>query len=73
MVFLLSTRQRSKMVAIVLIMAIILGVGVVMNLPNKKTTSETFTTEKIFITDQIGSEILPLIEQRQVEIKQHNN
>jgi len=42
---LLSTRQRSEMVVILLIMAIILGVGVVMNLTNKKTTSETFTTE----------------------------
>ena len=38
---LLSTRQRSEMVVIVLIIAIILGVGVVMNLPNEKTTSES--------------------------------
>ena len=42
---LLSTRQRSEMVAIVLIMAIILSVGVVMNLPDEKTNSEIFTTD----------------------------
>ena len=42
---LLSTRQRSEMVSIVLIMAIILGVGVVMNLPKEKTISEIFTTD----------------------------
>jgi len=53
---LLSTRQRSEMVAIVLIMAIILGVGVVMNLPNEKTTSE------IFATDMSISDIAPKLE-----------
>jgi len=42
---LLSTRQRLEMVAVVLIMAIILGVGVVTNLPKETTTSETFTTD----------------------------
>ena len=33
---LLSTRQRSEMVATVLTMTIILGVGVVMNLPKEE-------------------------------------
>ena len=42
---LLSTRQRSQMVAIMLIMAIILSIGVVTNLPKEKTTSEIFTTD----------------------------
>ncbi len=42
---LLSTRQRSEMVAIVLIITMILGVGVVTNLPKEKTTSEIFTTD----------------------------
>jgi len=41
---LLSTRQRSEIVATVLIIAIILGAGVVMNSPNEKMTSEIFTT-----------------------------
>jgi ferredoxin len=53
---LLSTRQRLEMVAVVSIMAIILGVGVVANLPNKKTTSETFTT------DMPISDIAPKLE-----------
>ena len=53
---LLSTRQRSEMIAIVLIMAIILGVGVVMNLPNEKTTS------KIFTTDMSISDIAPKLD-----------
>jgi ferredoxin len=44
------------MVAIVLIIAIILGVGVVMNLPKEKTTSEIFTT------DMSISDIAPKLE-----------
>ena len=40
-----STRQRTEMVAIVLIMAIILSIGVVMNLPKEKTVSEQFTID----------------------------
>jgi len=42
---LLSTRQRSEMVTIMLITAIILSIGVVTNLPKEKTVSETFTTD----------------------------
>ena len=42
---LLSTKQRSEMVAIVLLMTIILSVGVVTNLPKEKRISETFTTD----------------------------
>jgi len=53
---LLSARQRSGMVAIMLIMAIILGVGVAVNLPNEKTTSEIFTT------DMSISDIAPKLE-----------
>jgi len=53
---LLSTRQRSEMAAIILIMAIILGIGVVMNLPKEKTISETFTT------DMSISDIAPKLE-----------
>lgn len=53
---LLSTRQRSEMVAIVLIMAIILGAGVVMNLHNEQTTSDIFTTDMSIqdIAPQVG-------------------
>ncbi|MBL7107080.1 MAG: 4Fe-4S binding protein [Phycisphaerae bacterium] len=40
-----STRQRSEMAAIMLIVAIILGVGVVTNLPKEKTTLDIFTTD----------------------------
>lgn len=42
---LLSTRQRSEMVAITLIMTLIIGAGVVMNLQSEKTTSDIFTTD----------------------------
>lgn len=53
---LLSTRQRSEMVAIVLIMAIILGAGVVMNLYNEQTTSDIFTIDMSIqdIAPQVG-------------------
>jgi len=42
---LLSARQRSEMIAIVLIMVIILGAGIVMNLHNEQISSEIFTTD----------------------------
>ncbi len=42
---LLSTKQRLEMVAIVLIIAIILGVGVVTDTTSEKMSSEIFTTD----------------------------
>ena len=42
---LLSTRQRSGMVAVALIIAVIFGVGVVANLPKEKPISEKFTID----------------------------
>ncbi|MFC1676164.1 4Fe-4S binding protein [Planctomycetota bacterium] len=53
---LLSTRQRSEMVAIALIMAIILSIGVVTNLPKEKMISQTFTA------DMPISDIAPKLE-----------
>ena len=53
---LLSTKQRLEMTAMVLIMAIILGAGVVMNFPKETTTLETFTT------DMSISDIAPKLE-----------
>ena len=53
---LLSKKQRSEMLAIILIIAIILGVGVVTNLPKEKTVAETF------IIDMSISDIAPKLE-----------
>ena len=53
---LLSKKQRSEMLAIILIIAIILGVGVVTNLPKEKTVAETF------VTDMSISDIAPKLE-----------
>jgi len=52
----LSIKQRSEMVAIMLIIAIILGIGVVTNLPKEKTVSEIFTA------DMSISDIAPKLE-----------
>jgi NAD-dependent dihydropyrimidine dehydrogenase PreA subunit len=53
---LLSTRQRSEIVVIMLMVAIILSVGVVTNLQKEETTSETFTI------DMSISDIAPKLE-----------
>jgi len=42
---LLSAKQRFEMIAIILIMAIILGAGIITNLSNEKTTLARFTTD----------------------------
>lgn len=41
---LLSTRQRLEMIAVLLIMAIIIGVGIIVNLQEEQTSSKKFTT-----------------------------